>query len=163
MLETAGAYLSEQPTRDDILSKFAGVRPLINRGGTANTAKLSRSHELFVDGASLVTITGGKWTTYRRMAEEAVDAAAKVGSLNAGKCVTETLAIDAPKTTGDERLHRDLPYTREDVIRAVRDEMAMTTEDVLARRTRAQFLNEHAALELVPTVEKIMAEIRSKT
>jgi glycerol-3-phosphate dehydrogenase len=163
LLETAGAYLSEQPTRDDILSKFAGVRPLINRGGTANTAKLSRSHELFVDGASLVTITGGKWTTYRRMAEEAVDAAAKVGSLNAGKCVTETLAIDAPKTTGDERLHRDLPYTREDVIRAVRDEMAMTTEDVLARRTRAQFLNEHAALELVPTVEKIMAEIRSKT
>ncbi len=163
LLETAGAYLSEQPTREDILSRFAGVRPLISRGGTANTAKLSRSHELFVDGPGLVTITGGKWTTYRRMAEEAVDAVIKVGGLNAGKCITETLPIKGPIRTAGERLHPDLPYTHEDVVRAIRDEMAMSHEDVLARRTRAQFLNERAASELVPMVEEIMAEIRSKT
>lgn len=162
LLETAGAYLAEKPTRDDILSRFAGVRPLISSGGAANTAKLSRSHELFVDGVGLITITGGKWTTYRRMAEDAVDAAAKIGGLNAGKCVTETLTIDPPKTTGGERLHPDLPYTRDDVVRAIRDEMAMFHEDVLARRTRAQFLNERAASELVPLVEEIMAEVRSK-
>lgn len=162
LLETAGAFLTEQPTRNDILSRFAGVRPLISRGGAASTAKLSRSHELFVDDASLVTITGGKWTTYRRMAEEAVDAAAKVGGLKAGKCVTETLLIDAPKATAGERLHPDLPYTREDLVRAFRDEMAMTTDDILARRTRAQFLNEQAATELVAIVEEIMAEVRSK-
>ncbi|HRI03326.1 MAG TPA: FAD-dependent oxidoreductase [Pyrinomonadaceae bacterium] len=163
LLETAGAYLSEQPTREDILSRFAGVRPLISRGGTANTAKLARSHELFVDGAGLVTITGGKWTTYRRMAEEAVDAVIKVGGLKAGKCITETLPIKGPIRTAGERIHPDLPYTREDVVRAVRDEMAMCHEDVLARRIRAQFLNERAASELVPMVEEIMAEIRSKT
>ncbi len=163
LLETAGAFLAEQPTRDDILSRFAGVRPLISRGGAASTAKLSRSHELFVDVAGLVTITGGKWTTYRRMAEEAVDAVIRVGGLNAGKCITETVPIKGPIRTDGERLHPDLAYTREDVVRAVRDEMAMTTEDVLARRTRAQFLNEQAAAELVPMVEAIMAEIRSKT
>ncbi len=162
LLETAGAYLAEQPTRDDILSRFAGVRPLVSRAGAANTAKLSRSHELFVDEGGLVTITGGKWTTYRRMAEEAVDAAAKVGDLDASKCVTETLAIDAPKTAGGERLHPDLPYTRDDVVRAVRDEMAMSHEDILARRTRAQFLNERAASELVPIVENIISEVLSK-
>ncbi|MGB2750520.1 MAG: glycerol-3-phosphate dehydrogenase/oxidase [Pyrinomonadaceae bacterium] len=163
LLKTAGAYLSEQPTRVDILSRFAGVRPLISSSGTKNTAKLSRSHELFVDAADLVTITGGKWTTYRRMAEDAIDAATKIGGLNAGKCVTETLPISAPKTAAGERLHPDLPYTREDVVRAVRDEMAMCHEDVLSRRTRARFVNERAASELVPMVEEIMAEIRSKT
>ncbi len=162
LLETAGTFLAERPTRDDILSRFAGVRPLISRGGTANTAKLSRSHELFVDEAGLVTITGGKWTTYRRMAEEAVDAVAKAGGLNTGRCITETLAIEAPKQTAGERLHPDLLYTREDVVRAVRDEMAIAADDVLARRTRAQFLNEQAALQLIPIVEEIMAEVRSK-
>lgn len=162
LLETAGAYLSEQATRDDILSRFAGVRPLISRGGATNTAKLSRSHEMLIDGAGLVTITGGKWTTYRRMAEDAVAAAAKIGGLNAGKCLTETLPIKGQTRSVGERLHPDLPYTREDVVRAIRDEMAMFHEDVLARRTRAQFLNDGAASELVPIVEEIMAEVRSK-
>ena len=162
LLETAGAYLAKRPTRDDILSRFAGVRPLVSRARATNTAQLSRSHEMFVDEGGLVTITGGKWTTYRRMAEEAVDAVTKVGALRAGKCVTETLPIKGPMRTAGERLHPDLPYTRDDVVRAVRDEMAMSHEDVLARRTRAQFLNERAASELVPMVEEIMVEVRSK-
>lgn len=158
LLETAGAYLSEQPTREDILSRFAGVRPLISRGGGANTAKLSRSHELFVDGAGLVTITGGKWTTYRRMAEDAVNKALEVAGLWATKCVTDDLAIRPAEATDGELFHGDLPYTSGDVIRAVRDEMAQTVEDVLARRSRLLFLNARIAGEIAPHVAKMLAD-----
>ncbi len=161
LLETAGAYLAEKPHRQDILSKFAGVRPLVSRGSKTNTAKISRSHELLIDGNGLITITGGKWTTYRQMAEESVDAAIEVGGLHAGKCVTASLPIEAPPLVTSERIHPDLPYAREDLERAVRDEMAQTIEDVLARRTRALFLNAGAAMELsVMTAEIIESENR---
>jgi len=145
LLETVGQYLAKQPTRDDILSTFAGVRPLVSHADTTNTSKLSRSHELFVDPNGLVTITGGKWTTYREMAEQAVDAAIILGKLDAPKCVTATLAIDAPPPPIGELLHPDLPYTTGDIDRAFSVEMAQTTEDVLSRRTRISFLNEAIA------------------
>ena len=156
LLETAGAYLNEQPTLTEVLSKFAGVRPLIRRGNTKNTSSLSRSHELFVDNNGLITITGGKWTTYRRMAEEAVNKAIEIGCLSFVECQTETLIVTPSPTISGERIHPDLPYTRDDLIRAVRDEMAQTVEDVLARRTRALFLNANAARELAPLVAEIL-------
>ena len=156
LLETAGDYLVSQPTRDDILSKFAGVRPLISRSNTTNTAKLSRSHKLYIDDNGLITITGGKWTTYRQMAEEAVDAAINVGHLSATECVTKTLPVDAPPPSTGSRLHVDLPYTTGDIERAIRSEMAMKVEDVLARRTRALFLNASAARELGVQIAEIL-------
>lgn len=156
LLKTVGVYLTKRPTRDDILSVFAGVRPLVSRSNTKNTASLSRSHELFVDKYGLVTITGGKWTTYRRMAEEAVNKAIKIGNLPFVKCLTETLRITPPPTNLGDRMHPELPYTRDDVIRAVRDEMAQTVEDVLARRTRALFLNANAARELAPMIAEVV-------
>ena len=156
LLETAGAYLANQPTRDDILSTFAGVRPLVNRSDTTNTSKLSRSHELFIDANGLITITGGKWTTYREMAEQAVDAAVKGGGLNASECITRTLAIDAPSTSNGERLHSDLPYTTGDIERAFEVEMAQTADDVLSRRTRISFLTERIAEELTTKVQEII-------
>ena len=162
LLETASSYLAEKPNRDDILSKFAGVRPLVSRVNTTNTAKLSRSHELFIDGNDLVTITGGKWTTYRQMAEEAVDAAITVGAFSAGKCVTASLTIDTPQPTSGERLHPDLPYNLEDISRAVRTEMAQTIEDVLARRTRSLFLNATAAKSVAPLAASVIAEGRQR-
>lgn len=155
LLETAGAYLANQPTRDDILSTFAGVRPLVSRSDTTNTSKLSRSHELFIDANGLITITGGKWTTYREMAEQAVDAAVKVGGLNASECITRTLAIDAPPTSTGELLHSDMPYTTGDVERAFNEEMAQTVDDVLSRRTRISFLNESIADELRTKVNEM--------
>ena len=159
ILATAGEYLTETPTRDDILSVFAGIRPLIKSGGSSRTASLSRSHHLFVDDSGLVTITGGKWTTYRKMAEDAVDKAIESGKLEKRKCVTGDLKIEGPAISSHEpeKLHPDLPYARSDVARAVRDEMAMTVEDVLARRTRSLFLNAKAAVEIAPRVAELMA------
>lgn len=160
VLENAGRYLTMQPTREDILSIFAGIRPLVKRGRSRKTSSISRGHDLFVEDSGLITITGGKWTTYRRMAEDAVDKAINLSGLEPRYSITADLAIAgfANKScdTG-ERLHPDLPYTRSDIVRAVRDEMAQTVEDILARRTRALFLNAKAAIELAPAVAEIMA------
>lgn len=159
VLETAGQYLARKPERSDILSVFAGVRPLIGGGKRTKTSSLSRGHELFVDDAGLITITGGKWTTYRRMAEDAVNKAIDIGRLNRAVCRTEDLPIQPPhnRSVTSEKLHPDLPYTREDVIHAVREEMARTVEDVLARRTRALFLDANAAVEMAPRVAMMVA------
>ncbi len=160
ILEAAGGFLEQKPARSDILSVFAGIRPLISSEKTRKTSSLSRGHELFVDESRLITITGGKWTTFRQMAEDAVDKAIEIGGLNREKCRTENLTIKPPEMSRNsgERLHPTLTYTRDDVVRAVRDEMAQTVEDVLARRTRALFLNAQAAIEMAPKVASIMAE-----
>ena len=139
-------------------SVFAGIRPLVKSGRIRKTSAISRGHDLFVEESGLITITGGKWTTYRRMAEDAVDKAIDMSDLEARPSVTERLAIAGTGASATEKLlHPDLPYTRSDVIRAVRDEMAQTVEDVLARRTRALFLNARAAMEMSPKVAEIMA------
>jgi len=159
VLETAGQYLADKPTRKDILSVFVGIRPLAKSGAAKNTASLSRGHTIEIDDAGLLTITGGKWTTYRHMAEDAVDQAARRAGLDARPSTTETLPIPGPAVVDPtvKTLHPDLPYTAEDVVRAVRDEMAQTVEDVLARRTRALFLNAKAAIEKAPKVAAIMS------
>ncbi len=158
LLETAGNYLAKKPTREDILSTFAGVRPLVSRSDTTNTSKLSRSHELFIDPNGLITITGGKWTTYREMAEQTVDAAIIVGKLNASECVTKTMQIDAPPSSTGEHLHPDLPYTIGDVERAFQTEMAQIVDDVLSRRTRISFLNEKIAKELTTKIHELITK-----
>jgi glycerol-3-phosphate dehydrogenase len=159
ILETASEYLAAKPTREDILSIYAGIRPLVKTGATTKTSALSRGHHLFVDTAGLITITGGKWTTYRRMAEDAVNKAAKVAGLEERRCVTADLPIKPPATLDKtEPLHPDFPYTDGDVIRAVRDEMARTIEDVLARRTRVLFLDAKAAIKLAARVGELMAK-----
>lgn len=159
VLETAGAYLEKKPTRDDILSVFAGIRPLARSGAAKNTAALSRGHMIEIDAAGMLTITGGKWTTYRSMAEDAVDQAMKLAGIAATPSITEHLAIAGPAVTESEgeRLHARLPHTAADVLRAVRDEMAQTVEDVLARRTRALFLDARTAIEIAPRAAEIMA------
>lgn len=159
VLETAGQYLSAKPTRKDILSVFAGIRPLVRSGRSLKTSSLSRGHDLIVDDSSLVTITGGKWTTYRRMAEDAVDKAIEMAGLDPRPSVTADLAITGTDAANSsERLHPDLPFTRSDVVRAVRDEMARNVEDVLARRTRALFLNANVSIAIAGEVAEIMAK-----
>ncbi|MFN0139795.1 MAG: glycerol-3-phosphate dehydrogenase/oxidase [Pyrinomonadaceae bacterium] len=157
VLKTAGEYLEQKPTRDDVLSVFAGTRPLIRSSTQVRTSSLSRGHDLFVDKSGLITIIGGKWTTYRRMAEDAVDKAVEIAGLEYRQCRTETLSIDPPQVRSGERLYEDLPYTDRDVVRAVSDEMARTVEDVLARRTRVLFLDAKTAERIAPTVAQIMA------
>lgn len=162
LLETAGEYLTKKPTRADIKSVFSGIRPLVSRSDVSKTSALSRSHELFVDASGLVTITGGKWTTYRRMAEDAVSKAMSIGGVMPAECLTATLRIESEGADSGEQLHRELPFTIADVLHAVRNEMARTIEDVLARRTRGLFLNATAAIEIAPRVAEILAVELSK-
>ena len=164
VLETAGAYLNLKPSRNDILSVFVGIRPLVRSDAAKKTSSLSRGHMIEIDAAGMVTITGGKWTTYRRMAEDAVDIALKTGNMSAASSKTANLAIKAPieDNINKEKIHPDLPYTVHDVIDAVRNEMAQTIEDVLARRTRALFLNARAAIDSADTVARIIASETSR-
>lgn len=169
ILKTAGNYLAKPPRREDVLSVFAGIRPLVKNENTKNTASLSRDHTIEIDAAGLLTITGGKWTTYRRMAEDAVNQAVKIASLPEKSCVTGDLkiygddieniqkSIEAnPKLA--EKIHEDLPYRKAEIVYAIQNEMAQTVEDVLARRTRALFLNARATIETAPEIAQIMAD-----
>src|SRR5437763_85005 len=183
ILTTAAEYLAKSPTRDDVLSMFAGVRPLVKGEGAVSTAALSRDHVIHIDSSGLMTICGGKWTTYRHMAEDCVDQAATLAQLRERACVTRDLRIhgfsSGPKPGGPlamygsdaekiralleknpalgERLHPEHPYVKAQVVWAAREEMARTVEDVLARRTRALFLNASAALEMAPAVAELLA------
>jgi glycerol-3-phosphate dehydrogenase len=183
ILTTASQYLAKKPTRGDVLSVFAGIRPLVKSSDAANTAALSRDHTIHIEKSGLVTIAGGKWTTYRRMAEDCVNQAAMLAELPDQPCITHNLHIhgfhsdarrfghryvygsDAPAVEAlmqmdpelAKPLHPALLYTGAEVVWAVRYEMARTVEDVLARRTRALFLNARAALSMAPCVAEMMA------
>jgi glycerol-3-phosphate dehydrogenase len=184
MLETASLYLAKKPTKADILSCWAGVRPLVKMGDGKNTAALSRDHTVHIDQCGLLSIAGGKWTTYRNMAQDAVNQAATLGDLPDKGCVTTNLnihgytpnaeqfgslsfygtdaaeirkLIDADPTLG-EKLDPELPYVAAEIVWAAREEMARTLEDVLARRTRALFLNSKAALRMAPKAVALLAQ-----
>jgi glycerol-3-phosphate dehydrogenase len=163
-------YSLQPITEKEVLSVYAGLRPLVTQEGTGNTAMLSRDHTLIIAPSGLVTITGGKWTTYRKMAQDAVDNAAFVGKLSKQPCQTKTLPIGDPshKTEKinqwikeDEEyaslVHPGYAYTRGDVKYALQHELAVTVEDILARRTRLLFLDAKAALESAPKVAAWMA------
>lgn len=182
ILETAGKYLSRTPSRSDVLSVFVGIRPLVKAKGNGSTSTLSREHTIHIDTSGLLTICGGKWTTYRVMAEDCVQHAALVAQLEERPCLTRDLKIhgftqhsldnhldvygsDAheiesmikAKPELRKPLHAALPYCPAETIWAVRNEMARTVEDFLARRVRALFLNARAAMEMAPMVAQIMA------
>jgi len=140
ILETASDYLTKRPTRADVLSVFTGIRPLVKATDSSNTAALSRDHTIEISSSGLLTIAGGKWTTYRRMAEDTVDHAIVLGQLNERPCVTRDLRI------------RDPGSHDESAAWFARHEMARTVEDVLARRTRLLFLDACAALARAPQV-----------
>ena len=183
ILRNANRYLSEAPEKKDILSIFAGIRPLFSteRKGK-KTAQISRDHVLLISNSGLVTITGGKWTTYRKMAEDTVNQSADIAGLEPRLCKTKNLRIhgwmkniddsdplhsygsDAIKikrlinknATLGEKIHPQLPYLKAEVVWATREEMAMTVEDVLSRRTRALLLDAKTSIEMAPIVAQIM-------
>jgi glycerol-3-phosphate dehydrogenase len=169
ILEEIGHYLTKAPRREDILSVFAGLRPLI-KSSSKKTAELSRDHLIMVADSGLITIAGGKWTTYRRMAEDTVNTAIARGHLPERPCVTMELAIRGADDPAAIRvlvekdpslaavLHPRLPYIRAEIIRAVRDELCMNVEDALSRRTRALLLDAKAAIESAPVVAELLAK-----
>ncbi|MDC1402530.1 glycerol-3-phosphate dehydrogenase/oxidase [Flavobacteriaceae bacterium] len=186
ILDNAGMYITTPPTRDDIKSVFSGLRPLAapENDGSA-TKEISRHHKVIVSTSGLVSILGGKWTTYRKMAEDIINTAQSVGGLPERGCITHNLpvhgydynsdwtnplhvyGVDIDKIIkldleGNTSLSKEVHLTKNQVIWAIREEMAMTVEDVLARRTRVLFLNASESLILAPTVAAIMGKEMGK-
>jgi glycerol-3-phosphate dehydrogenase len=179
ILRTAGRYLSRKPTRADVRAAYAGLRPLVKAEGANSTAALSRDHTIRISQSGLITITGGKWTTYRKMGEDVINRALEIGGLKSAPSRTPELHLhghsletmdevwqvygtDAAAARAmpgaDKLLHPRLPYTEAHVRYAARAELARTVEDVLARRTRAILLDARASLEAAPRVAQILAE-----
>src|ERR1700761_4101340 len=184
ILDTAAQYLSRPPQRSDVLSVYVGIRPLVKaNGASSKTSSLSRDHTIHIDHSGLLTIVGGKWTTYRHMAEDCVDHAITLGGLDERPCVTATTHVhgydehpedlgslsvygtDAPAILALAKespelaklLHPDLPYIGAEVVWAARHEMSRNVDDALSRRTRALLLNARAAVEVAPAVAALLA------
>lgn len=189
ILSTAGHYMSPAPTRKDIVSVFAGQRPLAAPKKEGKSSKeVSRSHKIIVSENDLITITGGKWTSYRRMAEDTVDKAIELGKIAKRKCVTRNLKVHGWRPNPDltdhmyvygsdepairqmikqnealgERLSEKYGYTVAEVVWAVEKEMAQTVEDVLARRVRMLFVDAREAQKVSRRVAEVMAEMMGK-
>ncbi|MEO8860644.1 MAG: glycerol-3-phosphate dehydrogenase/oxidase [Ginsengibacter sp.] len=182
ILSTAAMYLTEQPNRKDVLSVFAGLRPLAaSQGEGENTKEISRGHKILQSESGLLSIIGGKWTTYRKMGEDMIDRAEKLLDWKHVPSVTNILAIhghsinlsqDDPlyfygsdeaavskliKEENNEMISHGLKVFKAQVIWAVRNEMALTVEDVLSRRTRSLLLDAKESIRMAPIVAKIMA------
>jgi len=184
ILQTAAKYLMKPPRREDILCTYAGLRPLAaNPNKPGSTKAISRRHKITLSPSGLLSIIGGKWTTYRRMAEETIDKAIKEGFLEKRNCVTSELKLTTLSSSysanrlniyGDkffeiEKLIHDrpelgipidprFPYTRAEIIWICRNEMPVMIEDILARRTRALFLNARGSAEIAAEVASLMAK-----
>lgn len=175
ILSAAARYLARSPRLADVRSVFAGLRPLVDARAGRDTRTLSRGHVIEVSPGGLVTVTGGKWTTYRRMAQDALDAAVQVGGLPQRECRTADLRLHgavphAADRYGSERAEVDdlpgagkvlcanLGLTEAEVRFAVRRELARTVEDVLARRHRALFLDATIAAAAAPAVARLVAQ-----
>jgi glycerol-3-phosphate dehydrogenase len=184
ILETAGAYLTTPPNRKDVKSVFAGLRPLAapKEGGT-KTKEISRSHKVIISKSKLVSITGGKWTTFRKMGEDTVKEFAKITGSPLPPSASASIryhgfteapqnghwkgygleALSIQKMIQDnpelgQKLHPVYPYTCAEVIWSTRHEMAMKVEDILSRRMRVLLLDSRAALEMAPKVAELMAQ-----
>jgi len=185
-------YLTKDPDRSDIRSVFAGLRPLV-KGNSKTTATLSRDHHITISDSELITITGGKWTTYRRIAEDVLEIAIHKAGLEetdptVTQCKTTELPLHGYKKETDfnkplyyygtdvegiqsiirndkslaESIHPLLPFIKAEIIWGVRNEMCMTVEDALSRRTRALLLDAKSAMEAAPAVAEIMAKEKQK-
>lgn len=185
-------YLAKDPGRSDIKSVFAGLRPLI-KSNSKNTASLSRDHHITISQSELITIAGGKWTTYRKMAEDVLEIAIHKGGFDRERpatavCRTKNLPIHGYRKGTDfkaplyyygsdgsafdnilredkdsgELIHPSFPFTKAEIIWAVKNEMCMTVDDFLSRRTRALLLDARSAMESAPLVAGIMAKQMQK-
>jgi glycerol-3-phosphate dehydrogenase len=178
-------YFGRRPAAEEILSVWSGLRPLVKKSGI-KTSQLSRDHTIFVSPSGLITVTGGKWTTYRRMGFDTINRACQIASLPNVLSRTLDLKIhgwsadpvpsasewervygtDLPMLRAlshhdpelDALLHPRLPFRAREVVWSARYEMARTVEDVLARRTRALFLDARAAIEAAPVVAALLAK-----
>ena len=162
ILHHSNLYLKQTISRADVQSMYAGLRPLVKKRGAAKTSVLSRDHTILVSKSNLVTITGGKWTTYRKMAEDAIDNAVFIGKLERKVCITKQLPIGNEKKDGNYFLHTQQALTDADIKQYIEFEMAVTVEDILARRTRILFTDARSAIDKAPEVARQMAALLNK-
>jgi glycerol-3-phosphate dehydrogenase len=160
ILKHANRYLKANITINDVDSMYAGLRPLVRTKGVTNTSMLSRDHVIIVGHSNLITITGGKWTTYRKMAEDAVNNAIFVAKFPFKDCVTKHLQIERSEFDNiDYDDEYEKIYSPENIKKFIENEMAITVEDILARRTRLLFLDAKLAMQIAPLVAQRMATI----
>ena len=175
ILKHINQYGTKLITRADINSVYVGLRPLVKQKGKGRTSLISREHHLSISPSGLVTITGGKWTTYRKMAADAVDNAAFIGKLKKVRCKTAEMSIGNLEERKNNLntilktdpalnvpLHPNYPYTKADIVFSVKHEMAMGVEDMLARRIRLLFLDAKLGIELAPMIASIIAPYLNK-
>ncbi|GAB3297656.1 glycerol-3-phosphate dehydrogenase/oxidase [Hymenobacter humi] len=187
LLRTAAQYLTRAPTLADVRSVFVGLRPLAAAtAGFTKTKEISRRHKILVSASGLITITGGKWTTYRRMGQDTIDRAIALGRLPLAPSRTEHMRIHGAEATVEasvpdslapygsdqaklqqlisetpalgQKLDAQLEFRQAEVVWAARHELARTVEDVLARRVRLLFLDAAAAVRAAPTVAALLAQ-----
>ncbi len=188
LLEHASRYLTKDPSRKDVKCWFAGIRPLVSNPEAENTAAISREHVVSISKSGLVTIAGGKWTTYRKMAEDTLEQAIVVGGLDENPCVTKQLQIhgyhnhagnfgelacygsDAieihnlvkNKSELGEKIHPEMETIKAEVIWTVREEMVVNVEDFLSRRRRSLLLDAKASITMAPVVAELMRKELNK-
>ena len=186
ILKNAGSYMKSAPSFKDIKSVFAGLRPLAaTENNERATKEISRHHKVTVSTSGLISILGGKWTTYRKMAEDTVNTARSVAGLQERECITQNLTIhgydyssnwensmhfygtDIEKienlcSEGNSSISEKFFISKNQIIWSIRNEMAMTLEDVMARRTRSLFLDARESLRIAPKVLEIMAKEMKK-
>jgi glycerol-3-phosphate dehydrogenase len=163
VLKHANRYLKQTISINDVTSMYAGLRPLVKTKGVTNTSLLSRDHVIIVSLSNLITITGGKWTTYRKMAEDAVNNAIFVAKFSYRECITKHLKIESSEFDNinyDDAVEKI--YSPENIKKFIELEMAITVEDILARRTRLLFLDAKKAIETAPLIAKQMAIVLNK-
>jgi len=162
ILHHANRYLATNITRADVRSMFAGLRPLVKQKNAKKTSVLSRDHVILISASNLITVTGGKWTTYRKMAEDVVNNAATIGGLTPKECITKTLAIGSANADGISVLHSAFKLDKERIEYFIKEEMAVTVEDILARRTRFLLLDAQDAFSRANDVAAAMATCMHK-
>lgn len=187
ILQEAGHYLARQPIRADVRSIWAGLRPLVNEArpdGSGGTSRVSREHRIDISGSGLLTVTGGKWTTFRAMGADVLKAGASAGLLpeKAAQAAPWSPLVGAPQAAGQPTLAAApgwhsygseasyiktlpggdmqwLPGLGEAAVRfAARHEYARTVEDVLARRSRWLMLDASLASTWAPRVAQVLAQ-----
>ena len=189
ILETVAQYLKTPPLKKDILTVFAGLRPLAaSQNNDDKTKEISRDHKIIISSSGLITITGGKWTTYRKMADDTIKFAMKNGLVPVSVCQTTKIPIHGFSTIAEnsdlaiygsdaekikllqqkhpwmqEKVIATMPYTKAEVVWCIRHEMARTIEDVLARRLRILFLDADAAMTAAPVISEILGKELQQT
>lgn len=158
MLTHASRYLDREVTHRDIRSMFCGLRPLVSEKKSRSTSRISRDHVIRTSESGLITITGGKWTTYRQMAADTVDEAISVAGLSALPSSTEQLPLSANPHDLPAEAQSGTTVTDEFIRRVIRKEQARTIDDVLSRRCRLLLLDARQALNAAPRVATILAE-----